>query len=225
MRIWGRGAARWARRGFVVSLVSGLASTALAETVSAGTTPRAHDDPAGLARWLSGARLGVTAHDLDFFGRSGGGSEEGVNLEIELVARPTLARVWGGDIRPYGHFSANSAGGTNLAGVGLVWTRPVSERGFVEAFAGPTLHDGVGDLDAGPKTETFQRVDREHIVFGSNLVARMGLAAGWRVRERWETGVYYAHYSHGYVLSPDFNEGLDTLGVRAGYRFGVTRRD
>lgn len=170
-----------------------------------------------LARFVHTARLGVTGHDLDLFNRNDGGEETGFNVEAEIVAHATLLRIAGGRVRPYGHFSANSDGGTNVGGLGLIWTSPDFGRGYVEAFAGPSLHDGVGDLDRRPGDPVRERLDDERVVFGSRVVARLGLAAGYRLSPRWDLAAYYAHYSHGFLLDDDFNDGLDTLGVRLGY--------
>ncbi len=169
---------------------------------------------------LASARLGATGHDLDFFNRNDGGEETGFNVEAELVAAPVLLRVLGGRIRPYGHFSVNSDGGTNVGGVGLIWTSRDYGRWYGEGFAGPSLHDGVGDLDRPPGDPVRERLDDERIVFGSQVVARLGLAAGYRLNRHWDLAAYYAHYSHGFLLDDDFNDGLDTLGLRLGYTPG-----
>ncbi len=173
-----------------------------------------------LSRVLGGARLGATAHDLDFFQRNKGGEETGFNVEAELIAAPILFRTLGGRVRPYGHFSVNTDGGTNVGGVGLIWTSRDYGHWYGEVFAGPSLHDGVGDLDGPSSDPVLQRLDETRIIFGSRVVARLGLAAGYRISRHWDVAAYYAHYSHGFVFDDTFNDGLDTLGVRLGYTPG-----
>ena len=77
---------------------------------------------------------------------------------------------------------------------------------FFEASFGGAVHDGELNDDAeGEKA------------LGCRVLFRESLALGWRLDARHSLSVMLDHISNGGLC--EHNEGLDTLGLRYGYRF------
>ncbi len=147
--------------------------------------------------------LGVMAHDVGAFGRN---EEDGANVNVEFmfVSPDLLSAIW--SPRPHAGFSVNSSDGTNQAYLGLTWTWDFFDKLFAEASLGGAYHDG--------ENETILD-DRKSL--GCKLLFRESLAIGYRLTDAHNLSVMLDHISNASLCSA--NEGLDTLGVRYGYRF------
>ncbi len=152
---------------------------------------------------LSELRLGAMAHDVGTFGRK---EEDGVNANVEFMflSPEFLSAIW--SPRPHAGFSVNSSSGTNQAYFGLTWTWDFFDKMFAEGSLGGAFHDGenVAILE-----------DRKSL--GCKLLFRESLAIEYRLTEAHNLSVMLDHISNASLCTS--NEGLDTLGVRYGYRF------
>ena len=152
---------------------------------------------------LSELRLGVMAHDVSAFGRQ---EEDGINANVEFmfVSPDFLSAIW--SPRPHAGFSVNSSSGTNQAYLGLTWTWEFFEKAFIEGSLGGAYHDGANEtIVIGQKS------------LGCKVLFRESAALGYRVSEKHSLSVMLDHISNAKLCSS--NEGLDTLGMRYGYRF------
>ncbi len=152
---------------------------------------------------LSELRLGVMAHDVGAFGRQ---EEGGVNANVEFmfVSPELLSAIW--SPRPHAGFSVNSSSGTNQAYLGLTWTWEFFEKAFIEGSLGGAYHDGANETTViGQKS------------LGCKVLFRESAALGYRLTEKHNLSVMLDHISNAGLCTS--NEGLDTLGVRYGYRF------
>lgn len=152
---------------------------------------------------LSELRLGVMAYDVGAFGRQ---EEDGVNANVEFmfVSPEFLSAIW--SPRPHAWFSVNSSSGTNQAYLGLTWTWEFFEKMFVEGSLGGAYHDGENETNViGQKS------------LDCKVLFRESAALGYRVTEKHSLSVALDHISNASLCSS--NEGLDTLGMRCGYRF------
>jgi lipid A 3-O-deacylase len=152
---------------------------------------------------LSELRLGVMAHDVGVFGRQ---EEDGVNANVEFmfVSPELLSAIW--SPRPHAGFSVNSSNGTNQAYLGLTWTWEFFEKIYVEGSIGGAYHDGANEtIVIGQKS------------LGCKVLFRESAALGYRVTEKHSLSVMLDHISNASLCTS--NEGLDSLGVRYGYRF------
>jgi hypothetical protein len=52
---------------------------------------------------------------------------------------------------------------------------------------------------------------------GSRVLLRIPLEIGYSMTDHYEISILFDHISNAYLADP--NEGLDTLGLRFGYRF------
>jgi lipid A 3-O-deacylase len=165
-------------------------------------------------------RAGVQAHDLAVANEGSGGKEDGVNLNIEASFEgPELLRVIARP-RPYVMASINSSGDTSFAAAGLAWRGTLKSGIYGEVGVGYAVHDGIVSLPSNPADPRRIELDRTRAILGSRDLFRSHLTIGYNLNERWSAGVMFEHLSHGQILGSGRNEGLDTLGVRIGYRFG-----
>lgn len=131
--------------------------------------------------------------------------EAGVDFNAEVVFAPSYS-ILGGAIRPALGGSFNSAGDTSKAYLDARWELDSSWGGYLGLGLGAAVHDGDLELK-----------DRDHKALGSRMLFHIPLEVGYRFDGHQGVSLYFDHVSNGYLASP--NEGLDTIGVRYGYRF------
>ena len=152
---------------------------------------------------LSELRLGVMAHDVGIFGRK---EEDGVNVNVELLfnSPELLSTIW--SPRFHAGFSINSSDSTNQTYIGLTWSWDFLDKMFAEASLGGAVHDG--------ETLTI-RNDRKSL--GCKVLLRESVAVGYSISKAHSVSVMLDHISNAKLCKS--NEGLDSLGMRYGYRF------
>jgi hypothetical protein len=172
------------------------------------STPAGGDEPipsqAGFG-WLHEIRLGVLKHDVDNLW-SRNRKESGVSYNGEIIfSRPNLFFLKG-MIRPNLGLSVNDQGDTSKVYAGLVW-EVESEAGlFLNLGLGATVHNGELDTD---------RADKKQL--GARVLFRIPIEFGFGLNRNHRISIMFDHISNAGLTSP--NEGLDTLGLRYGYRF------
>lgn len=148
-----------------------------------------------------GVELGIAA----------GHEEKGVDLELGYRTEP-LNHLFSHP-RVYGLLSKNLSGDTSFASVGLLWRRDFTSRLYGQFGFGVAVHDGaVNFADVGTR--------RDKIVFGSRALFQPELDLGWSLSRRWAVEASYVHISNGHLLAR-INPGMDDLGARLVYRFGI----
>jgi lipid A 3-O-deacylase len=149
-------------------------------------------------------RLGVLAHDMPWLW-SGFQLERGVDFNAELILSPSV-RFLGGYIRPAIGGSLSSSGQTSRGYIDARWQYETTSGVFFGLGLGAALHNG---------TLNPTEVDRKAL--GSRVLFHIPIEIGYRFDRHNSVSVYFEHVSNGYTQS--FNEGLDGLGVRYGYKF------
>lgn len=149
-------------------------------------------------------RIGILYHDLGLWG--GSGQEDGIDFNAELIFSPS-AEILGGLLRPNLGFSLNNRGDTSKIYAGGVWEYTGGCGWFIDLGLGLTVHNG----------ETENANPDQNNQLGSPLLFRLSVEPGFTIRERHRISLMFDHISNGYLADP--NEGLDTLGIRYGYRF------
>lgn len=152
---------------------------------------------------LSEFRLGVMAHDVGVFGVNKEDGTDG-NIEFLFDSPDVLRPLWAP--RPHVGMSVNSLGDTSQAYAGLSWSWMPAERWFVEFSLGGAIHDG--------KLSTAD-LDRKSL--GTRVLFRESLSLGFNIDENHSVMVTLDHVSNANL--GEHNEGLDTFGLRWGYRF------
>ncbi len=157
----------------------------------------------GGARILSEIRFGVFVHDQGPFSRN---EEDGVDFNFELLF--TSPAILEGMWSPRPHFGAtvNGSGDTSQVYLGLTWEWPFGRDWYLDFSLGGAAHDG--------KTKT-NRIDRKEL--GCRVLFRESIELGYRLGTRHAISAFLDHLSNANIC--DKNEGLESLGVRYGYRF------
>ena len=150
------------------------------------------------------AKFGVLYHDVPHLW-SGFRLERGVDINGELILSPALPFL-GGTIRPAIGGTVNTDGYTSKGYIDARWQIELPSRFYFGLGIGAAFHDGRVDPDAP---------DRKAL--GSRLLFHIPIELGYRFDDHNSISVYFEHISNGYTRS--VNEGLDSLGVRYGYRF------
>ncbi len=149
-------------------------------------------------------RVGVLYHDLGLWG--GSGNEGGIDFNGELIFSPSL-ELLRGILRPNLGFSLNSEGDTSMIYGGALWEYRWPQGYFFDLGFGLAVHNG--ETDEGNVDDLNQ--------LGSTVLFRTAFEAGITIGDRHLISVMFDHISNAYLADP--NEGLDTLGLRYGYRF------
>ena len=153
-------------------------------------------------------KLGVVAHDVPGLW-SGFRLEQGIGVNGEVILSPEVAFL-GGHLRPAlgGTYTipTRDRGVTSKAYADVRWMFEAQNGLFLSLGIGAAIHDGL--LDSGD-------VNRKWL--GRRALFHFPLELGWRFDARQSISIYFDHISNGYTTK--FNEGLDTLGLRYGYRF------
>lgn len=166
---------------------------------------RAQDEtPRGAPSAVSETRIGAMAHDVGLFG---GDEEDGVNVNAEILfTSPDFMQfLW--SPRPHIGGSFNTSGDTSQAYIGMTWDFNLTDSLFFEASLGGAIHDGK--LNDDPRNQRK--------ALGCRVLFRESVSLGWRFDEHHSLSLMLDHISNASLCKN--NEGLDTLGVRYGYRF------
>jgi len=178
--------------------IPSAAAAALAAMLAATGTAAA----GGLVYEVKG---GVLAHDVPELW-SGFRLEDGaIDINVEASFSPSLPFLFG-VLRPAIGASISTAGDTSHAYADLRWEIELPARLFFATGLGAAIHDGETDPIAA---------DRKAL--GSRVLFHIPIEIGIRLDERNALSLYFEHTSNAGLA--DFNEGMDRLGVRYGYRF------
>jgi hypothetical protein len=199
-------------RGLVVALVSAFTLTAQSHAADVGQAvvqpvpgfiALAPIDPANSFE----ARFGGFAHGI-------GSPESGtVDLNAEIVS-PRLFNFPGAwsvlSPRIQMGVLGNLGGRTSAGYAGFLWTIPLFDRLFAEAFVGGAVHNGS------------QKGSPNMAALGCDPLFNVGGSLGYRFNERWSVMFTFDHMSNGmgiFGTNCGRNVGLNNYGARIGYAF------
>lgn len=188
------------RRFLALAVAFGLGGILLAAPLMA----QSDDPPRGAPDVVSETRFGFQAHDVAFLA---GDDEDGfdVNGEILFVSPDFLGFAW--SPRPHVGTHINTAGDTSQIYFGLTWDIDITDWLFFEFSFGGSVHDGRLDPPEASNRPAL----------GCRVLFRESLSLGVRFWERHSISTMFDHISNANLCSN--NEGLDTMGIRYGYRF------
>ena len=149
-------------------------------------------------------RLGALVHDMPGLW-SGFRLERGADINAEVILSPALP-LFGGHLRPAIGASISTSGQTSKAYFDARWMIEARSGFFLGLGIGAAVHNGLID-----PTD----VDRKAL--GSRVLFHFPLEIGYRFDPHNSLSLYFEHVSNGYTKT--YNEGLDSLGVRYGYKF------
>lgn len=158
----------------------------------------------GMGDYLHEVKLGVLHHDQDNLW-SNYSRESGVDINAEVILNLST-ELWGGDIRPVLGGSVNSVGDTSKVYAAARWETTVGDNGLFAVGVGGALHNGETKL-----------VRNDKKALGSKALFYFPIEAGYRLDDHNTVSLFFDHVSNAWLADP--NEGMDTLGIRYGYRF------
>jgi hypothetical protein len=157
------------------------------------------------AQFVNEIKGGVLAHDVDNLWSGFSLETNAVDLNVEAILAPGLPFLFG-TIRPAVGASINTGGGTSHGYIDARWQIELPAGFFLGTGVGIAIHNGETDPIA---------LDKKAL--GSRALFHIPLEIGYRFDRHNSLSVYFEHTSNAGLA--DFNEGLDRLGVRYGYRF------
>ncbi len=159
--------------------------------------------PAGVIQEI---KLGLMDHDTGGLWSGARREERAIDFNMEVILAPGISFARG-FIRPAVGATVNMRGDTSKLYFYARWQAPLGQRFFVATGVGGALHTGhkTAPRDARAKA------------LGAGMLFHLPLEIGWRIGERASLSISFDHISNGYLAEP--NEGLDTLGLRWGWRF------
>lgn len=160
--------------------------------------------PAG-AQVVREVKLGVLYHDAPDLWSGFRLEPQSADINLEVLLAPHL-HMLGGALRPALGMTLNTRGGTSKAYAGARWEIEGPAGLFLALGLGAAVHDGE-----------VRPVDPFAKALGSRILFHIPAEVGWRWDGRNSLSLYFEHVSNGYTQ--DFNEGLDSVGIRYGYRF------
>jgi hypothetical protein len=129
----------------------------------------------------------------------------GVNLNVSGRHRTCVIMRGPGDC-----VEASFRGATSVGYVGLLWTLPVTDHFFVEAFLDGAAHDG--SATGSPR----------QVALGCEAQFHLGGSAGYRFSPQWSVMLTFDHLSNGNAIGLSTcgrNQGLNNVGARIGFAF------
>jgi hypothetical protein len=154
------------------------------------------------------ARIGVMAHGL--WGPEAYSTTINGEFIFPRTEFLTIAPEWRWMI-PRIHIGGmlNTAGKTNYAYVGALWTYDLTQRFFVEAALGGAVHDG--SLLGAPGRSGL----------GCRFAYHLAASIGYRFAPNWSVMATLDHISNGTgtFSNCERNQAINELGVRVGYSF------
>ncbi|MBX9591548.1 MAG: acyloxyacyl hydrolase [Hyphomonadaceae bacterium] len=149
-------------------------------------------------------RGGVLAHDVPGLW-SGFKLESGVDINAEVLLGQGLPFL-GGTIRPAVGASVNTGGYTSRAYIDARWEIEGPSGIFFGIGLGGAVHNGLLDP-----------TDPDMKALGSRFLFHIPVELGLRLDDRRSISIYFEHVSNAFLANS--NEGLDSIGVRYGYKF------
>lgn len=161
--------------------------------------------PARAGGIVAEIKAGVLAHDVPDLWSGFQLESDAVDVNVELILRPSMPFLWG-SISPAIGASINTGGDTSHAYVDARWQIEGPSGLFFAVGLGAAIHDGELDPVA---------LDKKAL--GSRVLFHIPFEIGVRLDAHNSLSAYFEHTSNANLA--DFNEGLDRLGVRYGYRY------
>jgi lipid A 3-O-deacylase len=156
----------------------------------------------GLVREL---KIGGLYHDVPNLWSGFQLEPRSLDINIEALFGPHIDLPWG-TLRPAFGATVNTVGATSKLYLDARWEIESPSGIFLALGVGAAVHNG----EIGPVAD-----DRKAL--GSRLLFHFPAEIGVRWDGHNSLSVYFEHISNGYTQ--DYNEGLDSIGVRYGYRF------
>jgi lipid A 3-O-deacylase len=156
---------------------------------------------------LYALKIGALAHDVPGLWSGFQVEHDAVDINIEAQFAAAWALPWGA-IRPVIGGSINTRGDTSDGYIDARWQGDYPSGLFFGIGLGAAVHDGeIGGPGSDP--------DKKWL--GSRVLFHIPMEVGYHLDEHNDVSVYFEHMSNAYTEK--YNEGMDRIGLRYGYRF------
>ncbi len=155
--------------------------------------------------FISEVKIGAQVHDVPYLWSGFHKEPYAVDLNLEVQFSPSLY-FWGGRLFPALGTTINFDGHTSKAYLDARWQRECENNFFYALGLGIAIHNG----------ETFTTAP-DFKQLGRRVLFHPNVELGYRLDEHQSLSLFFEHISN--AGTADKNQGLDTLGVRYGYRF------
>jgi len=157
---------------------------------------------------LYAVKIGALAHDVPDLWSGFQIEHNAVDINIEAQLAAAWAMPWGGAIRPVIGGSINTRGQTSDGYIDARWQMDCPSGLFFGLGLGAAIHDGeIGGKGSDPDMKWL----------GSRVLFHIPAEVGYHLDAHNDLSVYFEHMSNAYTQK--YNEGMDRIGVRYGYRF------
>jgi len=167
--------------------------------------PAAAQEPSPGGSFIHELKIGALAHDVPYMWSGFNKEPYNVDVNLEVMFAPSI-KLWGGSIRPALGATINFDGYTSKAYLDARWQRECANNMFYAVGLGIAVHNG----------ETFTS-DPEFKQLGRRVLFHPHAEIGYRLDGRLSVSLFFEHISNASTAAK--NQGLDTLGIRLGYRF------
>ena len=150
-------------------------------------------------------KIGALDHDVPNMWSRFRRETNTLDINIEAQLSPSMSAFFG-TIRPAIGATINTDGQTSMGYIDARYTYEAASGLFFAVGLGAAVHDG-----------NIGREDPTRKALGSRVLFHIPLEFGYRFDAHNSLSAYFEHTSNGYTQT--YNEGMDRLGVRYGYRF------
>lgn len=152
-------------------------------------------------------KIGALAHDVPYMWSGFNKEPYSVDLNFEVIFGPSVTFL-GGTIRPALGATINFEGYTSKAYLDARWQWELSSATFLAIGIGIAVHNG--------NDESFVYAPDEKLL-GRRVLFHPHFEFGYRLNDHNSLSIFFEHISNADTAAK--NQGLDTLGIRYGYRF------
>jgi lipid A 3-O-deacylase len=172
------------------------------------TPMRALADPPVTAMYgISELKLGALYHDVPYLWSGFSVERPSADANFEVLFTP-WGQAFGGYLRPALGATINFNGDTSKAYADLRWEIEAPSGVFFALGMGAAFHNG--ELTA---------VEEDRKALGSPVLFHPSAELGYRFDGVNSVSIFADHMSNGF--SRQYNDGMDTIGVRYGHRFAA----
>jgi hypothetical protein len=161
-------------------------------------------EPHGL---IYDVKVGVQIHDMPYMWSGFNKEPYSADLNIEVMFSPSLS-LFGGHIRPALGATINFEGYTSKVYLDARWQWECPWNIYIAIGLGAAYHNG--------NDESYV-IDPDHKLLGKRVLFHDVVELGYRFDEHSSLSLFFEHISNASTAAK--NQGLDTLGLRYGYRF------
>lgn len=162
--------------------------------------------PAHAQSLIEELKLGVLYHDASHMWSGFRLEQESVDINVEALLKPSFPGLFFGTIRPVIGGTISTVGATSHAYADLRWQTELGSGFFLGVGLGAAVHDGHLLPDSW-----------QHKALGSRVLFHIPAEIGYRIDQHNSISLYFEHTSNAWLAR--YNEGLDRIGVRYGYKF------